>query len=309
MPAIEPDPTHRRQLKAALERRFREPAQIVASANAAIRIIEQQLPDLVLTSSFLRPAEVETLTAHLKARPDSSHVPVLITPHLADVQHAPSSSFRFPWRGRRCDAPPDSSQADAFLQQLEDYLDQSHAARTAPKLIAPISNDADRPGIRLMQAASACPVSVQRTPFITRPPDRRRAPRARHEQLPWLRLARLPWGSDMDVVDVSRSGALIETTARMTPGTFVDLEFLSKDMTTTVPSRVLRTSVAHVDRRGVRYRVAAAFARDFHLLDRGGAPEEPLFEPKAMGEILTRALVEADRHGSPEAIRARFERE
>jgi hypothetical protein len=138
--------------------------------------------------------------------------------------------------------------------------------------------------------------------------DRRRAARSPQDQLPWLHLARLPWGSDLQLVDVSRGGVLVETTSRMTPGTLVDLEFVGNDLSTTVPSRILRTTVAHVDRLGVRYRAAAAFTRDLDLLEPGVAAER-LLEPKAIGEILVRTLADAGTGGTPAAMRARFERE
>jgi hypothetical protein len=96
--------------------------------------------------------------------------------------------------------------------------------------------------------------------------------------------------------------------ARMTPGTLVDLEFLGRDLSTTVPSRILRTTVAHVDRLGVRYRVAAAFTRDFGLIDSIGGSDRTL-NPADVGEILARTLADLRTGGSAASMRARFERE
>ena len=315
--AIEPDPSLRRRLKAVLETGFRESAPVVESAAAAIRAIERQLPDLVLTSSLLGPAEVETLTAHLKARPGAAHVPVLITPHLEGAQAAPSSSRRFLWRRRRSMPLANPCDPDTFLQQLDEYLDHSREVRAAlgrvvPVIIEPVSSGFERSETRLVQSRShvlTMRAGASGSAMTPNPADRRRAPRTRQDQLPWLAMSRLPWGSEIKVVDVSRSGVLIETTSRMTPGTLVDLEFLGKDLTTTVPSRILRTTVADADRLGVRYRVAAAFTRDLDLIETLGGSDERLLKPKEVGEILTRTFADIEWGCSPAAIRGRFERE
>lgn len=307
--AVEPDPLIRSRLEAVLRSRLRQPAQITATAEDAIRAIERQLPDLVLTSSLLRPAEVDMLTDHLSARDDTSHIPILITPHLAGAQQAPASGARHLWRTRRSSEVAGSSDTDAFLRQLDDYFAQADAAREAHEAAALSSISLERPALRLVHAPTTALVPAR--PMVPgREPaqDRRRAPRARRDQLPWLRIGRLPWGSEVDVVDVSSSGVLLETTTRMTPGALVDLEFLSNDLSTTVQSRIVRTEVAHVDRLGVRYRNAATFTREFRLGDAGHSPDRAS-SWKAVGEILTRALADVDCGSSPASIRARFERE
>ncbi len=309
--AVEPDPYRRRRLKAVLETRVRD-ARIVASAEEAIPALESELPDLVLTSSFLSPAAVRTLTAHLKARTDAGHVPVLITPQLADVEAAtaPSLSARFGWL-RRPHSLSEPCEAPAFLQQLDEYVQQARTAREARDLVLPVSPAVDAREMQIVPQPDTIALRARGAdtgPLHGRPSDRRRMARLRHEQLPWLRMARLPWGSDVEVVDVSRSGVLVETTSRMTPGTVVDLEFLGKDLNATVPSRVLRTSVGHVDRLGVRYRVAAAFTRDFGLIDSVAASDGPL-NATAVGEILARTLAGVRKGSNPASTRARFEYE
>ena len=308
--AVEPDPYRRRRLKAVLDTRLRDAAHIVASAEEAIRALESELPDLVLTSSFLNPAAVRTLTAHLKSRPDASHVTVLITPQLADAQSAAAPSPRFGWL-RRPHSLSEPCEAPAFLQQLDEYFQQARAAREARDLVVPRSRIVDATEMPMAEQPHSIVLRAggpDGGPIPGRPSDRRRMVRLRHEQLPWLRMARLPWGSDVEVVDVSRSGVLVETTSRMTPGTVVDLEFLGRDLNATVPSRVLRTSVGHVDRLGVRYRVAAAFTRDFGLIDSVAASDGPL-NATAVGEILARTLAGVRKGANPASTRARFEYE
>lgn len=304
---IEPDPGRRRRLKALFESRLHEPAQIVSSAEEAVRAIDRRLPDLVLTSSFLSPDGVRTLTSHLANRPETSHVPVLITPQLEDPLAAPPSPSRFAWR-RRSHDDHGLCQPDALLQQLGEYFEIARSARAARDLITPVSIDGGPPDLHLVQNSSHVITPRTGTALVSNPSERRRVARLRQQQLPWLRIARLPWGSAVDLLDVSRTGVLVETTARMTPGTVVDLEFLGKDLATTVPSRILRTDIAHVDRLGVRYRVAAAFTRDLGLIDSAGGPDATL-NPTAVGEILARTLGDLATGASPAAMRARFEHE
>jgi CheY-like chemotaxis protein len=308
--AVEPDPYRGRRLKAVLDTRLGQAAHIVASAEEAIRALERELPDLVLTSSFLSPAAVRTLTAHLRSRPDASHVPVLITPQLADAQSAAAPSPRFGWL-RRPHSLSEPCEPPAFLQQLDEYFQQARAARAARDLVVPVSRVVDAAEMPIVEHPHSIVLRASASdggPTPGRPSDRRRMVRLRHEQLPWLSVARLPWGSDVDVVDVSRSGVLVETTSRMTPGTVVDLEFLGKDLNATVPSRILRTSVGHVDRLGVRYRVAAAFTRDFGLIDSVAASDGPL-NATAVGEILARTLAGVRKGTNPASTRSRFEHE
>lgn len=311
--AVEPDPTHRRRLKAALATRFREPAQIVATADEAITAIERQLPDLVLTSSFLSEDGVRTLTAYFKARPDTSHVPIVITPQLEGTQSASPPPSRFAWL-RRSHNVSVLCQADAFLEQIGEYLEQARTVRAVREaerdVITATSFDLKPAEMHLVQKPfhTITLRAGSSAATVTRVSERRRMTRLRQDQLPWLRMARLPWGTDVELVDVSRTGVLVETTSQMRPGTVVDLEFLGKNLSATVPSRVLRTSVSHVDRLGVRYRIAATFTRNLFLIDPVDASEIPL-NPMAVGEILARTLADTQGDPGPSGIRARFEHE
>src|SRR5262245_2298486 len=55
-------------------------------------------------------------------------------------------------------------------------------------------------------------------PASENPADRRQAPRLRAEEVPWIVTVRLRYGDEARLVDISRTGLLIETTARLHPG-------------------------------------------------------------------------------------------
>ena len=63
------------------------------------------------------------------------------------------------------------------------------------------------------------------------------------------------------MVNASCSGALVEGSARLLPGTHVDLHLLTRDGRVLVRCRVVRAFVCHLTASDVRYRSALAFDR------------------------------------------------
>lgn len=72
---------------------------------------------------------------------------------------------------------------------------------------------------------------------------------------------RLRAGRELTVIDLSDSGALVEGSTRLLPGTHVDLHVVTRDGRTLVRSRVVRAYVSHVQADAVRYRGGVAFDR------------------------------------------------
>ena len=73
--------------------------------------------------------------------------------------------------------------------------------------------------------------------------------------------ARLRAGRELAIVDVSDAGALVESTARLLPGTHVEVHVVTREGRTLVRSRVTRASVHVVTADTLRYRAALAFER------------------------------------------------
>src|SRR5687767_15871818 len=89
--------------------------------------------------------------------------------------------------------------------------------------------------------------------------ERRLAPRRRPADDESLARARLRAGRELTVVDLSNRGALVEGTARLLPGTHVDVHLVTRDGRLLVRSRVVRAFVCHVAANQIRYRGALAF--------------------------------------------------
>src|SRR4051794_27047260 len=89
--------------------------------------------------------------------------------------------------------------------------------------------------------------------------DRRDASRRAPGELEPLARLRLRTGRELDVVDVSDGGALVETVTRLLPGTHVDVHVITRSGRVLVRSRIVRAYVCLVNAGLLRYRGALAF--------------------------------------------------
>jgi hypothetical protein len=84
---------------------------------------------------------------------------------------------------------------------------------------------------------------------------------------------RIRTGFRLDVIDVSRTGALAQGDARLLPGTHVDVHVTTSSGRTLVRSRVIRATVWQLLPDAVRYRVALAFDRPVPIDDGYALPD------------------------------------
>ena len=125
--------------------------------------------------------------------------------------------------------------------------------------------------------------------------------------LPGLWTLRLPWGSDVKLVDISNSGVLFESPSKISPGVTVELQIFGDQRKVFVPARMVRSDVSRVDAFGVKYQMAAAFGRDVRLMDFD--PAIGLSSPRVLTDLLTRVLCETEGLGTPADVSRRFEAE
>jgi hypothetical protein len=86
------------------------------------------------------------------------------------------------------------------------------------------------------------------------------------EDVRWLRSARLKYGPDVRVIDISTGGILVETDGQLRPDSNIVFELSGPVSSILVPSRVLRCRVASFD-EVMRYRGACAFKRPLEIPD------------------------------------------
>jgi CheY-like chemotaxis protein len=325
--AIESDPERTKTLERVLRGQVRAHLEIVKSMDEAIRSITAKVPDLVLTSPLLKPAEEATLTAYLKRTPAASHVQVITVPHSLETgddasRSGVASALGFLWRRSPVTL---ACSPETLRTQIEAYLTQARIARTQPpaRCLEPEPSSARsqrETGLILRRSATEPPPAASResTQSVIRRPhllgggevsDRRRARRRPATEVPGLWAVRLPLGPEAKIVDISTTGVLVETSSKITPGSTLDLQVLGQNVNVRVPARMVRSEVASVDRLGVKYRAAAAFSHELDLVVLDAPPSDPSAMPKVLADMVGRVLADVDRSSSGQGLRARFEQE
>ena len=89
--------------------------------------------------------------------------------------------------------------------------------------------------------------------------ERRASPRRVPEASETLASIRLRTGRELAVVDIGDGGALVDGSARLLPGTHVEVHVVTREGRTLVRSRITRASVFAVAADALRYRAALAF--------------------------------------------------
>jgi len=90
--------------------------------------------------------------------------------------------------------------------------------------------------------------------------NRRVHERLRASDLHWLRGARIKYGADIRVLDISAGGLLLETSSQLAPDANVVVELLGAESPILIPSRVLRCRTASLGEI-LKYQGACAFKR------------------------------------------------
>jgi hypothetical protein len=196
--------------------------------------------------------------------------------------------------GSACD--PDA-YAQAILGYLEGAraLQEERAAWLACQSHVP---EGDHPNDALSLV-----VSRDSHSFAHRPADeRRRARRLLQADLPWLSKITLPWGLEVRPLNISSTGVLVETSSKLTPGLGTEFRISGEDSLLVAPVRLVRSDVAGIDARGVKYHAAAVFEKELDFLTPVGA----FSTSTALGRLLACLQAELAREPQSEELRATF---
>jgi hypothetical protein len=109
--------------------------------------------------------------------------------------------------------------------------------------------------------------------------ERRHAARRIPDSQEPLRRVRSRTGLELDVVDVSSTGVLIEGRARLLPNTRLDIHLVTRTGRVLVRCRVIRAYVWYLEGDLVRYRVGLAFDHAVDTAATGGYPLLGLTSP------------------------------
>ena len=144
---------------------------------------------------------------------------------------------------------------------------------------------------------------IRRAPSLAS--DRRAHVRLQPGDLERPLRARLKHGPLLTLVDLSAGGVLIETQARLTPGSRVVLEFMAPDAPRArgVTSRVTRAEVASLD-GGIRYRGGCAFTTPVSIRELSiGWTEPPEITRKRLQAETLAHLLKLSRRDDPAICR------
>jgi hypothetical protein len=116
-----------------------------------------------------------------------------------------------------------------------------------------------------------------------------------------IRTVRLRAGRDVQAIDVSDSGVLVEGASRLLPGTHVDVHVIARDGRVLVRSRVVRARVTAISPSEVLYRCALAFEQ---VVDTGyPMPSDAAGQALSAGTRYPVAVAELD-SGVPRRLSA-----
>jgi CheY-like chemotaxis protein len=308
--AIEADRSRRTLLKALIREHVHVDVAMVDSVKAAIASFSQHQPDLIIAPTLLSPADSEQLAAHVKLHL-GPHVQ-MVTISALDVlrESAPEENRRTGFFRRRPISLGLQYDPHMVGKQIADRLERARGLRDeyasgfrAPGLVDAHHALIVRPShntVHPMQVAQAAPA-----PTIVLPNDKDRRCAARTpQQSPSLWAVRMPWGTDVNLINISRTGVLIESGSKVTPGVTLELQLSGLGLQRMIMARFIRSEIAHVGRLGVRYHAAAQFEQPLDILPVHGKPAAPSTS-ESLSKLLTAVLSDRDQ---PEAASIRFAR-
>lgn len=122
--------------------------------------------------------------------------------------------------------------------------------------------------------------------------DRRMHPRLAPHEVPWIREVKPITGDTARLLNISRTGVLLETTARLQPGRRSTIVIVNaEDQKERAEGTVIRTELVSIGPKGeLIYRTAMAFAQELDL-------KLPQAEPQAVRETVAEAFAHPELEG------------
>lgn len=308
--AIEADPKRRGLLTSLIRAHVKSDLTIVESVKDAIASLVDHVPDLIVAPTLLSPRDSEELISYVKQLHAAPFVQMLTIPALDMLVEPPKEGERglqiFKRRPVSLELQYDPEMVGALIL---DRLERAGALRAEhdAALAMRVQVEGQLPAVRASRNGAAAElVSSGNGALHGVAADRRCAHRIGQTEVPWLSVVRLPWGVDVDLVNISRTGLLVESGSKLAAGVTLKLHLIGPGTNLFVLARFVRSEVARINRLGARYYAAAQFETPLEYL----APrQEPVTRssrsstPHALAELLATVLAESDQHSEPVQIR------
>jgi hypothetical protein len=144
--------------------------------------------------------------------------------------------------------------------------------------------------------ASDEPLSILRKPAEPTP----RAERLDRSDVPWILTVKLSSGLEVRLMNISSTGTLIESGEKLAHDSVKEVRLCGPDSEIVIPARFVRSEIADVTARGVRYQIGIAFddyvPLDAPRRDSAGPAGERQLRARVSGE-LEKAVRSADAAG------------
>jgi hypothetical protein len=330
--AIEADPKRKRLLTALVREHVKAEFLIAESVKAAIKILDEKIPDLIIAPTLLTPADEGELMGHLRQLHAAPYVQTLTVPALDMLASEPPQEERSRFallgqffkpggeRGRSHLGP----QYDRHIvgAMIVDGLERARAARAEHEALTAYQAEQERR--RKLEVAAittarlglidqaAADIVAEHNLKKSAGDERRTAERKSRGDVPWLSAIKLSWDVDVSLVNISTSGVLVETGSKFVPGSVSELHLTGPETNLVMPVKFIRSEVARIDGLGVKYHAAAAFESELDLarLRRQAQdqrplsqPPLPLSQPQALAELLARVLADSAQQVEPAQVR------
>ena len=269
--AIETEPRRQQALSALVREHVKATLLVVASVRSAIEAMAQHTPDLITVPALISPRDEADLIAHMKGLESAPFIQMLTLPALDALDTAMAAPpdtrrgalSRIFTRAASA-APPKYDPRAVVAEQIAGALARArelrleYAATLAFDEMMSLRGAADSSSELTRYGSPALSLASGRGRMRE---DRRIASRKPSRDVPWLSALNLSSGAELELINISNTGVLVETASKFAPGTTTNLQLSGPDTSVVVPVRFIRSDVARVDSRGVRYLAAAAFAK------------------------------------------------
>jgi CheY-like chemotaxis protein len=301
--AIEADRSRQTLLWTLIRAHVQVRVTMVDSVKAAIASISKYQPDLIIAPTLLSPADSAELAEHVKtdAGPHVQMLTISAFDVLRDSVPEQKRSGLFRRRpislGLQYDPQMIGRQIAEYLERARLLREQYESGFRVKTIVAPTRSIVG-PVLRTTHV-------VQHAEPVVLPNDKdRRWAKRLPQQSGGVWTVRMPWGTDVELVNISRTGVLIESGSKVTPGVSMELHLSGLGQQRIMMARFVRSEIANVDRLGVRYHAAAQFEQPFEYLPADGESTSPL-----TSESLSRLLSDVvSSQNQPEAPSVRFAR-
>lgn len=183
--AIQPDAAQAAALQRALRRLTNVKIVVVDSKEAALRAIDEKVPDLILLYALMPPHDEQYLSACLAMLPDAGHIQTISIPHFDTSPSPDRSQSRRLWIVRSEPALQTGCDPKMFASDVFQYLSSARSIKSEIE------------GRRLRER----PIEE----------ERRRAPRWLSTDVPWVSSVRLAAAERAELLDISSNGALLRS--------------------------------------------------------------------------------------------------